>query len=688
MQRGFFPLLNELFALSSSLAKRELQVPTRHAWIKPFKKGEAVVAELDEAGTLARVSVLSAEEVASLRNIAPDNQKSFPGFNLNCPVLALSDTALWSQPEALWKYAVAATLESPLAYQSRDLRRLSRLLGDFPLKEIAPRLRGDGPKLLATMAILQRLADAKPEAPTFLHHLSLQVVAGAQDGRLSRAMALAILYGKPNKRKLRLEEWKTTLIFDVSDIDRFPYRVADSAIAAEWSRLLIASESSSSEGGPPFLCGLTGRPDSPMGDKMPSPNLKILGPTYLMSMNKDIPCQTRYGQTSTGIFRVGETTVQNLNDALVFITDPTRRQKTWAGVPNGSNDQSDLLIAYLEEEPESDVPIAGFFADIESNAAQDLATYEARTAHIHDALRLRETAGNDSKIKVIALSKIDKGRAQVVFSASYSTAAIYAGRERWLAGAQNIPEIAIPFPVAKGEPAIWRSGHKPSPSEVMISFKHQWLRAGQTSQNVPGVDLGSIYGLLLEPEVGAQSTWLLDRYLKLTEPLLIGLSRALSGGAKIPESARKEALITIAVYGILLLRQGRKKEIYMESRDYLLGQFLQLADLLHRLYCVHERKGSIPPQLIGNAAIPMALQSPRRAIQVLGNRIPVYVAWADRYQGDEAGLAKWSRKELGRLSAILKDEKLDSRVSANGKAELLLGYLANTKQKETQEMPL
>jgi hypothetical protein len=61
---------------------------------------------------------------------------------------------------------------------------------------------------------------------------------------------------------------------------------------------------------------------------------------------------------------------------------------------------------------------------------------------------------------------------------------------------------------------------------------------------------------------------------------------------------------------------------------------------------------SIPPQLIGNAAIPMALQSPRRAIQVLGNRMPVYIAWADRYQGDGAGLAKWSRKELGRPTPL------------------------------------
>ena len=29
---------------------------------------------------------------------------------------------------------------------------------------------------------------------------------------------------------------EATLIFDVSDMDRFPYRVADPALAAEWSR--------------------------------------------------------------------------------------------------------------------------------------------------------------------------------------------------------------------------------------------------------------------------------------------------------------------------------------------------------------------------------------------------------------------------------------------------------------------
>jgi len=227
VEKGVFPLLNELAALSESLASRGIQAQVWHSWIQPFKKGDAIVAELDEAGALARISALTTEEVAHLRNIAPDFHNSFPGINLNCPLLTLSDATLWNQPEVLWETGLAATVESPLAYELKDLRRLGRLLCDFPLKELVPRLRGDGSKLLSTLAVLQRLAHARPQTESFLHHLSLKVVAAVQEGRLPRATALAILYGKPNKKKVRLDNWKTTLIFDVSDIDRFPYRVAD-----------------------------------------------------------------------------------------------------------------------------------------------------------------------------------------------------------------------------------------------------------------------------------------------------------------------------------------------------------------------------------------------------------------------------------------------------------------------------
>jgi hypothetical protein len=691
-------LLNELLVLSRSLAARGIVPEKWHSSIKTFRQGPAIVAELDKRGEIARVSDLSAEEVARLRNIAPDKHNSFPGFNLNCPLLAVLEGVPWNDTRALRAMAVAATANSPIAYQKKDLGRLKRLICDFPQKEIAPRLHGSSPKLQSTLEVLRRLTIAKPAPQPFLRSVCAALVAAMQAGRVPEDLALAIVCGKPNKKKQRLEPWAITLILDVADLDQFEYRVADPAVPSEWSAALMQSEAAwtAAPGTGPFVCALSGLPDSPVGEKMPEPNLRILGPTYLMSMNKDTPCQTRYGRTSTDIFAVGKDTVGSLNNAILHVTESGRKGKTWTGVPNGFKKNPDLLITYLEEEPDSEVPLAGLFPDVEGepDPAMAAATYEVRTASIHDALRRLERPGQDMHVRMIALSQIDKGRKQVVFSGRYSTKAIYQGRDNWLAGTRNVPAIAVPFPVAKGKPAEWRSHYQPSPAEVMVSFKQQWLRSGSESKqkrqarkeaalashSVPGVSLGRIYAVFLDPEASSQARWLLDRYLSITEPLLAGLACSLSGGASLAESARKEALIVIAVYGILLLRQGRTKEIYMESRDYLLGQFLQMADLLHKRYCIDVREGKIPPQLIGNAAISMAMQRPTRAFEVLSSRMAVYLAWAERFDGDDAGLAKWARKELGRLAALLKNEDLNTRVSPNGKAELLLGYLASTKE--------
>jgi len=181
--------------------------------------------------------------------------------------------------------------------------------------------------------------------------------------------------------------------------------------------------------------------------------------------------------------------------------------------------------------------------------------------------------------------------------------------------------------------------------------------------------------LMLEPDSTKQAGWLLDRYLGLTEPLLVGLARLRSGGTNLPEFARAEALIAVAVYGILLFHLNRNKEVYMQGRDYLLGQFLQLADTLHKLYCKHQRKGAIPPQLIGNAAMTMATQSPSRALQVLSQRMTVYLAWANQYEGEkeDVGLVHWVYRELRRVSSLLKNHDLGVRVSSNGRAELFFG---------------
>jgi len=442
-------LLNELESLRASLAAQEIETVAWHPWLKGFKKGPALIAELDAEGELARVSLLQAEQVARLRNIAPDNHNSFPGFNLDCPLLKLEDASLWDKPDALWERAESAIAELPSAYTSAGFRRLERLLRDFPLQEIEPRLAGGGAVLQATVALLQRLATGRLNAKSFVSSLALKIYAGAQTGELTRELALELLFGKPNRKQSKLESWRATLILEVSDIDRFPYRVSDPAVASEISNLLLRPTGDARHTS--FRCALSGKPDSPVGKKMPEPNLPILGPTYLMSMNRDAECQTRYGKTSTDIFAVGENSIRGLSDAIQFMTESGRREKTWTAVPNGFKDNSDLLIAYLEDCPADDLEIVSLFAD--PSSLSNMATYESRTKDVCDALARKSELRPDNAVRVIALSQIDKGRKQVVFNGRYSASSIYTGRDKWLAGSRNIPDIRISFPIGKGKRA-------------------------------------------------------------------------------------------------------------------------------------------------------------------------------------------------------------------------------------------
>lgn len=657
--------------LSSTLARRGIQTQSVHPWVRPLRKGEALAAKIGALGLPEAMAVLEAQQVAALATISPDNQKAFPGFNLICPLLSGS-----APSDARQFLQAAGTYE--LHYQAKHYRRLIRLLTEFPA-ELSGRFENNDPRLTSTQALIARLLHAPTDAQQFIRTLARKIAEAATMGVIAQEHGANLLFGKLNARTEEREEWQVTFILDVSDPENFHYQVADSDVALAWSEALFQSDHTAPLPGE-FRCALSGRVDTSIGDKMPNPNLPLLGLTYLMSMNADIPCQTRYGQTSTKIFPVGATSAQALTDAVRFITQADRRDKTWAAVPNAYRDKSDLLIAYLEDAPQADLPVVGLFGDTEMDPVTKLAIYEARTADICEALRAAVPQSRDRQLGVLVLSEIDKGRKQASFQARYSVQAIYEGRDRWLAGANNIPDVPVFLPARRGEPAVQIVRHKPSPAEVMYSFKKQWLRNGQNSQNVPGVSIDRIYGLLLDPPRPLEAATLLAHYVGLTWPLLFGFGVAAATRAKLPEAARREALVALATYGILLLRSGRQKEAFMEDRNYLLGQFLRLADLLHRLYCEDVRDGKIPPQLIGNAAMAMAAQRPRRALDMLCGRMPVYLAWAERCSGEKAGLAKWARKELGRVSVLLKDVDLETSMGPTGKAELLLGYLASSKQ--------
>lgn len=414
-------MLNELSELSRSLSRHRIDAPRWHPWIKAFKKGDALIARLNDQGAIASVASISAQQLATLHNIAPDNHKSFPGFNLKCPILR-TKVAPSSIPQ------LADAQESAIAYGGNDLQRLKRLLVEFP-QQIFDRLQhARNEKLLATRSLLDRMMRHPVEPEGFLHQLVQAVIDGTQQGRIDEHYATSILYGKPSRKTQTLDTWQATLILEIAEAERFPYGVADAAVAAEWSEALFASESPDkpTDSESPFRCALTGAIDSPVTDKFPNPTLPLLGKTYLMSKNVDAPCQARYGQIGPDGFRAGKSTVQGLLDAVQFITRQDLRGRTWSPVPSASGDRSDLVVSYLEDEPEADIPLAAFFAD--SDPDLDFAAYAKRTQDIHNAIVAKGPDQKDRFIRVFALSQIDPGRKQVLCSNRFSVQAIFDGR--------------------------------------------------------------------------------------------------------------------------------------------------------------------------------------------------------------------------------------------------------------------
>ena len=574
------------------------------------------------------------------------------------------------------------------------------------------------------MYLLELLRNAKQLPEEFLCSFAEALVVAGQRGDIATDMVLEVLFGKLSKKGTR-EPWQCILYVDLEDLRRFPTAVADADTAGAWSKALLVPADETEEG--LVQCALDGDVGPAIGDKMPNPNLPLLGGTYLFSMNSEIPCQSRYGQSSTKLFPVTRHAVQGVNDALLHITAKSLEGKTWNRVPSATGDRLDLLIAYIEEDPETDAPVAGALAVGNTDVEDDDVENDSPSAQMYDfvqrldrlleAVQFREgkPVRGARHLRLFVLSTIDKGRKQVLFDARYSVANIVDARDRWVAGAENAPALELQFFRRKGKSKKkWRGFYAPSPVAVADSFRTLWIRGAERSEKVSGVSLGRLYKLLLDPDAN-EAGWLLERFLPLKTDLMIAAGKPARSqktdevftytGAALSAPALFDLRTSIATVGVLLRLTGRTKETYMNERDYLLGQLLQFADRLHIVYCHGVRGGQVPPQLIGNSLMDQAGQNPAKALAILQQRLPVYERYATQllnsakpmeYSADdkreEARLGRlklkaweqagWIKATLAKLCQEVHRLGLQPTAGPQGQAELLLGYLAAPTKKD------
>jgi hypothetical protein len=683
-------MINEIVLLNNSIKRCGLEIKNKHPWITEHKREEGFIVGFDSKGQIATIEQCPSNKMAKMWKITPDKQKSFPVVNLKVPIWKLSRHPLEIH-DALNDKDVAKGCDSmvkicedsELAYKQPERNRLAGRLIDYP-DELLKKLDNTDSNLAGLIELINRLKSYKGNIDSFSTQLSQSAIRGYSDGSIqSIELVEKLLFGKWDRSNQIYKKNEIPIVFDLDDYAVFKYRITDTALGSYLSDLLLQKENILAEAST-YRCAVTGEITPLETGTFPETKIPVLGPTFLFSMNKDAPCHRRYGKISSKIFPVSKKLTYELHTSLLYITDEKRKGKTWQTVPSSDNKKPDLLIVYLEDIPESTINLADLFVETTESETSE-AAFEETARSVCSALKGVPALNRNSFVHVFVLTKIDQGRKQLALNSSFTIENIISGAEEWQFASNNHPPISIILPGKKGEKAITIKPSCPSPASAMRCFQHQWIRNGAAKSRVPGCNLREVYDIFLgeQNEAELSSKKLLTLALQRFSPLFLGIGGAVRSGnwKTFSIDARKTMLTGVSIASILLFKLGYRKEKFMKEAAFNVGRLLALSDTLHKEYCNHVRKKDIPPQLIGNAMMPIAIDNPEEGIARLNERLMIYKAWADKVQGEEYRLVKWALGQMGQVARDLADCDLPNRTDDAAKAQMLLGYLARSESK-------
>lgn len=707
-------MLNELHDLAQSLKAVDVAVDSWHRHFTNCPKAVTYHALLDQNGDLVSLEpIRERERIERLRKWEVGAGFSYPAFNV--PPLLVASTARIKERMAAFKKAITGKKPPDAEWVQCRLQRIGLLSVSGwrtnaradkgrdewdkvqkCLTTIPQKLRtilGEPPKSCRAIGELIERSQ-KSSADKFFNQLRgwLERQIQADPANAGEWFDLLFLHGA--KKAV-----KACLVLEVSDRSAFDSPANHKNVQAWINQCLHAHDAvevkpkrqrATVSLSQDAYAGTAER----LSDKFPMVNLPVLGKVNLRAMHKDSQCQFRYGVAESESFPVGMPTRQAMKDALQWIGDLGRRNKTWCDV-SSLNGKKGLLFAYPSRLPEVAPELAGLIVGFLDDADPDGARFEACAARVTTSLtelvRKQPHESPTTEIRVFVLTKPDGFRTKVLNSGRYSVERLLNSANEWMACGRNVPSLLIrQFGANKGDKPIWSEPFIPYPVEVVSCLNTAWERAGTHAEQVPGFGIGDGLGLLLEDGVvlKAIATRALRTLITNSLSLVLALGHAHRQGLVHPMGKKyeKQAILLPSIFGLLLAKLGRLKGDYMKGPPFLVGRLLSLADQLHLQYCEGVRKGQVPPQLVGNALMATALEHPTKAVAMLSQRILPYQAWARTVQGgDEVRLAKYFLGELGRVSVELKDIELPPTCGDTDKAEMLLGYLARSEKDKDSE---
>lgn len=705
-------MLNEGYALYKSLKHCGISLTNRHPDIKEPGNSEGLIVGIDKNGKVTRLEYRRAEEITKLWTIREGNHNSFPVVKLQEPLWKVdrSDPICDKKLDEHKKRGLLTNRNDKVNITSSLEKKWKKLLGR--VNNLHPFFKTKDQDYVALYELANRFS-CITDVSQFYEDLLKALKKSQSD--ISYSIYETMLLGKwdPKKDEYRAEVF---LVFDVCDWESFPIRVASPKMEQFVSKCLFKMQSESIHFQDDSRSALSGRKVILENHKFPNPKLPVIGPTYLFAVNKNTPCQTRYGKTSTEIIPVGREEAIAIQNSLEWITKSERKEKTWSEVPSLSDGGNDLLIVYLENQPDSDVNNAYLLGGISENYISE-STYESVASVAISALRGNKVIKASDRIKLFALQKADLGRKQISLQRAYTITELVRADKEWQEAARNIPTITIPFfqkeiqkrikKVAaknnriltsisnfisdKNSEVIFLQPKCPFPADLVRISQKQWIRFGSDWRSAPGTSLGRVYDVFFVQQNGQISVTeeLLRLTLQRTQALLIGLGgeEHKNKAGNLNDLARSTALLTTSALAIFLYKLGIRKDKYMQNTFFQVGRFLSLIDTLHLEYSKNGRIGRdgstppIPPRLLGNAHLQMALDDPVSAFDLISRRIGIYKAWAQKEQSAKGRLARWALGELGIISAMLAEKPLPTSTTSAERAQILLGYLAKSEGK-------
>ena len=722
-------MLNELSQVVDAIERLGLNPQSRHGRISPMaKNADLLIVFLARDGAPNRVENLAGRDAASWFRVEHGSAgSSFPGFNLPTPLRCLDKIPIEELTSAVKHLLNLAkdksTANVVLAEGIRALFKLSRsrefttsqknqfeMSCSVLVSELQDKLSCAPAELRNFLNLLLIIKTAKPTLDDFADQVAKLLTTPSADlDRNTLLTSQDILFGAIDwsRRKATIgshDYWKEKVkqdkdakqpvYLDVAKADLSFKRVAHPDTSDLINRTLleadnIVTEIDQSALGIDAYTGKTVR----LQDKFPTPKIVEVGNLKLFSVNtNEVRALRRYGLEGAKAFPVSAALTQKMNDALLFVASEENRGRSCRPIPSAQPGKRDLLVAYLEGQPEGREQLAEMFGG-EANTFSE-ADFAAVARPVIEMLEGKVAANPDLDVRLLSFCSIDKGRKQISFNRRFRVADIIRAAKDWQLGARNAPAVSVEIYDKESKKFKSCSQTTPYPLELASTINRAWssdAKAGFNSSFQRAFSASDAYDVFLAdaPLARQKDEAALGLLIRRMSVVLasLGAVKTTREWKQLSDAVRWQSLKAVAFLGILLRQLGNDKENFMQEPITQFGRLLALADSLHLQYCKHVRKGKSPSQLIGNALFSTALEQPVFALARLAERLTPYQAWARTFQSDDAnagvGLVKWFLGEIAACTSAIHLERLPNRMSDTDKAKLLLGYLADHSKNDT-----